>query len=122
MALVETQIVVQSSLSLLRRRLESLGRETMRRADVKTLELAEEIAEAARRRAPTDTGTLRGSILVRDLVGPKARIRVDADYGALVEFGTQKTVPRPFVGPALQDVGLLTVSDLEREFESIIPL
>ena len=57
---------------------------------------AQERAEAARSRAPVDTGRLRDSIRAES-DGLTARVIADCEYAAKVEFGTSKNPPRPFM-------------------------
>lgn len=56
-------------------------------------------AEAARANAPVDTGALRGSIDF-SARGLTARLHADAPYAALVEYGSRRMPPRPFLRPA----------------------
>ena len=53
-------------------------------------------AEAARSRAPVDTGRLRNSIRA-EADGLTARVVADCEYAAAVEFGTRRTAPQPFM-------------------------
>ncbi len=62
---------------------------------------AEIIAAAARARAPVETGTLRDSIRVRPTDTGRA-VEATAFYAHMVENGTVKTPPRPFLVPAFE--------------------
>ena len=57
---------------------------------------AENCCNGARARAPVDTGRLRASIRIEQK-GLSARVIADCDYAALVEFGTSRTPPKPFM-------------------------
>lgn len=59
-------------------------------------EKAQEACEAAKARAPVNTGTLRRSISVRpgELT---ASVVADCPYAAAVEFGTKHRAPQPFM-------------------------
>jgi HK97 gp10 family phage protein len=48
---------------------------------------------------PVDTGFLRNSIS-RDVFGLTAEVGASASYAAFVEYGTSRTAPRAFLGPA----------------------
>lgn len=58
-------------------------------------EIAQEIAERARKDAPVDTGFLRESITI-ERTPSGATIRVGAEYARYVEFGTDDTEADPF--------------------------
>ena len=63
--------------------------------------VADLIAASARKRAPYKTGFLRRSIeSVSISTGKVAEVRVGADYGRYVEFGTYKMSAQPFLLPA----------------------
>lgn len=65
---------------------------------------ADRIAEKARNYAPVDTGALRGSIeAVSTVAGKEAEVRVGAEYGRFVEFGTYKMEAQPFLSPAVAE-------------------
>lgn len=57
----------------------------------------------AKLRAPVRTGNLRSSISA-DIRGLEAVFGPTAHYGVYLEFGTSRMSPRPFLGPALDDV------------------
>lgn len=57
---------------------------------------AEEYRDAAKARAPVDTGRLRDSIRV-EVEGSAARVIADCPYAAAVEFGTPTRSPQPFM-------------------------
>ena len=63
-------------------------------------ELAEAIAEEARRLCPVGkTGTLKRSI--RAVGGV---VYIDAFYASFVEYGTIRATPKPFIHPAIENV------------------
>ena len=61
------------------------------------------IEGTAKRKAPVDTGRLRGSITTDlDLGGinPSAEIGTNVEYAEYVEYGTYKMAAKPFLNPA----------------------
>lgn len=60
------------------------------------LAAAQARCEAAKSRAPVDTGRLRGSIRM-EAEGLTARVIADCPYAAAVELGTAKRPPQPFM-------------------------
>lgn len=72
------------------------------------------VAASAKSLAPVKTGALRNAIKVRAMrrsrkprvgiiVGPSARDFVgDQFYAAMIEYGTKKMAPKPFMRPAFQ--------------------
>lgn len=77
----------------------ALERELRAQVDAELKRAAEAGAEAARRRAPVDTGKLRDSIQANG-----ARFGSDVDYALYVEFGTTDTPAQPYLRPAIDDV------------------
>jgi HK97 gp10 family phage protein len=65
---------------------------------------AEQIAQSAKERAPVNTGKLRDAIHVDQDGGGFAVIAGNKDvfYGHIVEHGGNRTAPRPFMIPALE--------------------
>ena len=66
------------------------------------------IVEAdAKRKAPVDTGRLRGSITneVRKIAGAvlEGRVGTNVDYAKYVELGTSRQDPQPYLRPALRN-------------------
>ena len=59
-------------------------------------------AEVARRNVPVDTGALRDSISCRS-AGLEAAAVAAAPYAAMVEYGTSRMAPRPFMLPAARE-------------------
>lgn len=65
-----------------------------------------------------DTGNLKNS-LVFEMTGKNSgEVRVMAEYGAFLEYGTVRMAPRPFLTPAvdkvadkLEDIGIEVVTD-----------
>lgn len=51
-----------------------------------------------------DTGTLRRSILTQRDGDLRAVVSVGAEYAVWLEFGTRRMAPRPFLGPAFEQV------------------
>lgn len=58
------------------------------------------IRDAARAKAPVDTGHLRRSIHTQTR-GLKCEVGTNVHYGIYQEFGTYKMNPRPYLMPAL---------------------
>jgi hypothetical protein len=50
----------------------------------------------------TDTGRLANSVLFRSLPSARAEVFTDVVYGAYLEFGTQRILPRPAWRPAAE--------------------
>jgi HK97 gp10 family phage protein len=73
------------------------------RIDQGLREVADDIAQDAKQRAPVNTGSLREAIHVEKDDGYMV-IAGDDDvfYGHFVEFGTTETGARPFLLPALE--------------------
>jgi len=78
-----------------------------------------QVERGAKLRAPVDTGALRNSItssftgtgLGSDFVG---ECGPEVYYGVFVELGTVKMAPRPFLGPAFDEVEPAFVAALEQ--------
>jgi HK97 gp10 family phage protein len=76
-------------------------------AQVAVRKTALDVERDAKAMAPVDTGNLKGSIGHSDLrtVGQsgalEATVGPTAAYGVHLEFGTSRTAPQPFMGPAL---------------------
>lgn len=68
-------------------------------------ESAETVAEVARRRVPVASGKLRDAIHTQSERDGVYVIGGDDEawYGHLVEHGTSKVAPHPFLVPALED-------------------
>ena len=64
---------------------------------------AEGAAGAARENVPVETGALRGSI-ASAAQGLSAAVTAAAPYAAIVEYGTSRMAPRPYMYPAAQAV------------------
>lgn len=65
-------------------------------AEDRVLTAALEGCEAAKGRAPVETGALRDSISAQ-ADGLTARVYTDCPYAAAVEFGTARSAPQPFM-------------------------
>ena len=79
-------------------------------AEAAVAECAAAIAEQARADCPVRSGRLRESIGVEVATDPagaviEARVFADAPYAAVVELGTGKSAPQPFLFPALEAQG-----------------
>lgn len=74
------------------------------RVRVAVQKTSEDIKRDAQLLAPVDTGNLRSSIhrlTIDNAWAITGRVRADAEYGELVEYGTSRMAPQPFMGPAL---------------------
>ena len=73
--------------------------EVTKKAAVVVAKVANDIEADAKQLAPVDTGALRNSIsaTVRTL---SAEIGPTVNYAPYQEFGTHRTPPQPFMGPA----------------------
>lgn len=58
------------------------------------------VCETAKELCPVDTGTLKNLITVKGDT-KSAIVSANTDYAEYVEFGTSKTVPQPYLVPAL---------------------
>lgn len=67
-------------------------------------DLAERVANGARDRVPVDTGALRDAIHVEVKDDQVAVVAGDGDayYGHIIENGSVKTPPHPFLVPAFE--------------------
>jgi HK97 gp10 family phage protein len=64
-----------------------------------------DLVAGAKVRAPVDTGFLKNSISATiDPSGLDAEVGPTANYGVFVELGTSRKAPRPYLGPALEEV------------------
>lgn len=63
-----------------------------------------DIEAGAKKRAPVDTGTLRGSIQARQVSATHWIVTVGADYGLYLEYGTRFMAAQPYFGPAIRAV------------------
>jgi len=52
--------------------------------------------------APVDTGHLKGSVQAKDISQLEWEVRVGADYGIYVEFGTSRMAAHPYLVPAAE--------------------
>ena len=75
-------------------------------AAVAVSKTAHNIEATSKALAPVDTGNLRNSIGVdRSMSGMAADIGPTANYGGHVEYGTTRTAPQAYMGPALDRHG-----------------
>lgn len=83
----------------LARRLKAIPGRMLSRGERAAVMAAEHAAQTARELVPVDTGELRNSISHSpDVRG--AVVRAEAGHAAMVEYGTEKMPPRPFMLPA----------------------
>lgn len=68
------------------------------------LSAAEVCAEAARGAAPVDSGELRSSISAASAGALSAQVTASAGHAAMVEYGTSRMLPQPYLQPAAQTV------------------
>ena len=86
------------------------------RAELATVDAAFEARDEARRNAPVRSGHLRDSITA-DVNGLKAEIGPTEWYGALVENGTARVAPQPYLIPAAEKAELKYRAALEKAVE-----
>lgn len=65
---------------------------------------AQDIQAQAQTRAPVDTGILRASIQAVQVSPLHWQVRVGADYGVYVEYGTRHMAAQPYLNPAVEAV------------------
>ena len=78
--------------------------------------------EAAPGEAPAvDTGNLKNSILAQPIGdGSKEwEVRVAAEYGIALEFGTEDIAPRPFARPAMEKTAGKVEEAFQAEFDQL---
>ena len=66
------------------------------------LAAAEQCAEAAREVVPVDSGELRSSISASAADAMAAEVAATAGHAAMVEYGTSRMPPRPYMQPAAE--------------------
>ena len=66
------------------------------------LSAAESCAEAARALVPVDSGELRESISASQAGSMSAQVTATAGHAAMVEYGTSRMPPQPYMQPAAQ--------------------
>lgn len=81
------------------KRLSDLPDELMRRAQASAISAANHAAQIARDLAPVETGELRGSISASPAEGG-ASVQAAAPHAVMVEYGTSRMPPQPFMLPA----------------------
>lgn len=81
------------------KRLAALPDELMRRAQVSAISAANHAAQTARDLAPVDSGELRGSISASPAENG-ASVLAAAPHAVMVEYGTSRMPPQPFMLPA----------------------
>ena len=59
-------------------------------------------ADTARRLVPVDSGALQRSI-AHETAGLKAVVSASAPYAGIVEYGSSRSLPRPFMLPAARE-------------------
>ena len=86
------------------------------------------LAERARELVPVRTGHLLASIYadlgeVEDMQEAFAPLRVvaDTEYASFVEFGTSKMAPRPFMGPAVDEIEPEILAELDAVLDRMLP-
>ena len=84
----------------------------LRRADYRddlgtvVRKVADNMAAAARRRAPVETGSLRASIRAEHSGDLTSTVIADDEAAFYVEFGTSHKGPRPFMTPSGNEAGM----------------
>ena len=78
------------------RRLNALPGQLMQKARRRAFVAAQQAAKTARELAPVETGTLRSSI-AHSATDYGAVVTASAPHAIMVEYGTSKMPPRPFM-------------------------
>jgi HK97 gp10 family phage protein len=92
---------------MLRSRLDRIARSLDEEIDPAMRHVAERVAQGAQARVPVDSGALRNAIHVeRQDEGAYRVVAGDGDvfYGHIVEHGSVRVPPRPFLLPAAESV------------------
>ena len=89
---------------MLRSRLDNIAASLDEQLDSAIRRAAEMVEDGARDRAPVETGTLRDSIRSEKQSDAAYAVMASAFYAHMVENGTIKTPPRPFLMPAAEAV------------------
>lgn len=79
----------------------------------------ERVVARARQLVPVDTGALResiGYVVSGDGLRRTLSIQVGMPYGIYQEFGTRNIPPRPYIRPALNELGRLWGIDVQMAF------
>lgn len=101
------------------KRLNALPEGLLANAKAAALAAAEQAAASARANAPVDTGKLRESISFSK-THSGAVTTASAQHAPMVEFGTVKMPPQPFMLPAAQSVRNSFLRDAEIRLHSIL--
>lgn len=83
----------------------------------------ERVAKAAQRFAPKASGDMADSIkstMVGNATMSEAEIGPTAFYGRFLEHGTAKMAPRPFLGPALDEVSPSIADGIAKAAEGML--
>lgn len=105
------------SIKLDMKKLLALPAEVEETASAILLQHAYLIEGSAKKKAPVDTGFLRGSIQVSDKEALLKLVSVAAEYGIYQEFGTTRQSAQPYFVPAVEAVR----PKLVKAWEGLIP-
>lgn len=78
------------------------------------------IVKEAKRRVPVDTGDLKRSIHKTGGAREGAGVVADMPYAGFVEYGTSRTRPQPYLGPAFAMYRKDYIEDLKQAAASLI--
>jgi HK97 gp10 family phage protein len=73
-------------------------------AEAAVRRVALDVSEAAKLKAPVDTGALQNSIDARQVSPTEYHVGPTVDYGVYVELGTRYMAAQPYLGPAVRSV------------------
>lgn len=100
--------------------LEKLPQEIQDRVDEGLGEGAKAVAEKAQEIVPVRTGYLKSTIAASRTTLFKWKVQATADYARLVEYGTSRTAPRPFLSTSLMLMGNYVVSLVKKSLAEAI--
>jgi len=96
---VTVKLVIESN------KLPGLPAEARRHLSQAVRKAAHDIEARAKTKAPVDTGALKASIKARAVDQLTSEVVVGQSYGLFQEFGTVRMAARPFLRPAVEEVG-----------------
>lgn len=83
-------------------KLPELGKRVHEELSQEAWNIARRIRDDAAANAPVRTGALRASIRMYQISSLVREVEAGVDYAHLVEFGTYRKGPRPFLSPAVE--------------------
>jgi len=104
----------------LNRKLRQIEQNALSVGRLELRQVAKRIAARAKQLAPVETGELRDSIQVHTVDEDDIEVIAASYYAPWVEYGTEKMAPRPFMRPAIDDVGRSAVDGVARRIGTTI--